>query len=234
MWSRQRRRQFRNRLVGLIGPVVIRLWTKSLRIHLSGLAVEDGAFILPRAIFVMWHQRLHTLTGCFRDLGVLTLVSQHADGELLARLLHGLGYGAIRGSTTRGGVRALREILEQAGGNARIAVTPDGPRGPPLVMQQGPIYLASQLGLPIVPATASFSHARRLKTWDEFLVPRPFTRALIRLGDPQHVPDGLDREGLEEHRKKIEMYCRAFTEETDRDFEKLYQETAALTKIRAP
>ena len=103
-----------------------------------------------------------------------------------------------------------------------VAITPDGPRGPAQQLGKGTIFLASRAGLPIYPMTSSFSYSWQLPTWDRLVVPAPFTRALTILGEPIHVPAKLHREGIEEYRQKIEGALRTLTEETDRDFDKLF------------
>lgn len=217
-------RRARNALVGAIGPRLVRLWIATLRVRYLGLeewetAVERG----PPGIFLFWHQRMLAFAGLFHHRGFSTLVSQHGDGEMIARVCRGLGIEPVRGSSTRGGVRAIREIVRAEGrGDTRLAITPDGPRGPRHVLQEGAIYLASRTGLPLFPVTVSFACALECRTWDGFLVPRPFTRAVLRVGARIDVPPGLGKDGIEETRRRVETELRALTDSTDAEFELHY------------
>ncbi len=225
-------RTFRNWFIGLIGPFVVRTWIRSLRLRLLGdLSVVNGApRIPPSCICVFWHQRILLLAGSFPKSGFRVLVSQHGDGEMIARVIRGLDMKPIRGSSTRGGARACLEILREKEQNGRLNVglTPDGPRGPPHVFQEGAIFLASRTGLPIHPITLSARRFLRLPTWDGFILPCPFTRAIAHLGEPLIVPPDIDREAAEKLRQEAERRLRELTESTDRDFNELYRKAARL------
>jgi hypothetical protein len=129
----------------------------------------------------------------------------------------------VRGSSTRGGTKALLEILREKELQGALAITPDGPRGPKFVFREGAVYLASKTGLPIHLVTVSFQHYWSLPTWDGFIIPRPFSRTIVRLGDTIHVPPDIGREGLESHRKRIEEKLVDVTQSTDREFRELYE-----------
>ncbi|HKK93300.1 MAG TPA: lysophospholipid acyltransferase family protein, partial [Longimicrobiales bacterium] len=120
------------------------------------------------------------------------------------RVLQRLGYGTARGSSTRGGVRALRELLRAGRSGRVLAVTPDGPQGPREVMKTGPLVLAGRSGVPIIPIGVGMSRAWRLSSWDRFSIPRPFSRVHIRYGDPVHVPPDLDEAGMEALRERVQ------------------------------
>ena len=230
MLSRQRRRRIRNLLLGLLGPPLTRAWGSSLRLRLmSGFETESGRVRIPDGIALVWHQRLFTLASSFPHSGFKALVSNHADGEMLARVFTGLGLEPIRGSSTRGGSRAVLELMRSGEGPVRIAITPDGPRGPARELQQGAIFLASRTGLPIYIVAVGLAKAWKLRTWDEFLLPRPFSRALLRTDGPFRVPPDLARDGLEVERRKLEAKMLALTDDTDARFEDLY---AAAARFR--
>ncbi len=218
-------RKLRNWFVGSIGPVIVSLWIRSLRLRFIG--ITPGKPGQPSCstfgIVVFWHQRMLVLAGGFRGTGFRVLVSQHGDGEMIARVIEGLGMKAIRGSSTRGGARACLEILRENSHGVDVAITPDGPRGPRYVFQDGAIYLASRTGLPIYPVTVTPRRYAILPTWDGLILPCPFTAALVRAGEPIHVPPALEREGIETLRQDAERRLRDLTESTDRDFEVLYR-----------
>lgn len=223
--SRRLGRRFRNWLIGLLGPRLVRLWIMTVRLRFHGdVRVVEGK---PRAptngIFVFWHQRMLILAGYFKDSGFRVLISQHGDGEMIARVIEGLGMKPIRGSSTRGGARACLEILREEPGGLNVAITPDGPRGPRHVFQDGAIFLASRTGLPVYPVAVSARRAFQLPTWDGFLLPFPFTRAVLALGAPIPVPADADRDTLERLRAEAEKRLRELTETADRELEALYR-----------
>jgi lysophospholipid acyltransferase (LPLAT)-like uncharacterized protein len=157
-----------------------------------------------RYLYAFWHEDL--LVPAFRYGWTPTkvLISQHADGELIAHTCRHLGLGTVRGSTTRGGVQALREILALKK-SKHVVVTPDGPRGPRRQVQPGLTFLASRAGLPLVPCCFGYRKAWRLNTWDRFVVPYPFSPVVGVMGEPIHLPADLGRDALERERVRFEQ-----------------------------
>lgn len=139
-------------------------------------------------VFALWHGRLLPCTYHHRHQRVVTLISQHRDGEYIARVVHGWGYTTVRGSSSRGGVEALREMVRWVKAGRSLAITPDGPRGPREQMKPGPLLVAQRTGAPIVPVATSASRAWYFGGWDRFLVPKPFARLQIEYGAPLEVP----------------------------------------------
>ena len=231
MLSRKNRRRLRNYLIGLIGPRLARIWGWSLRKRILSKDVEekDGRASPPGLIVLVWHQRLFTLATSFPDTGFKTLVSPHADGEMLAKIVEGIGHDAIRGSTTRRSVAAIRELIRTNKEYVRIGITPDGPRGPPRRIQQGAIYLASKTGLPILITGIGLAKSWTFNSWDRFKLPKPFSRILLHMGDLIEIPPDLNRKEIEEWRQKIERAMRELSDDTDERFEELY---AASSKLR--
>jgi lysophospholipid acyltransferase (LPLAT)-like uncharacterized protein len=232
--SRARRRFFRrvrNWLVGTIGPPIVRAWSRTLRMRWlgDGIRLEDG---IPanasNGIYVFWHQRMLALAGVFRNSGFRVIISEHGDGEMIARIIARLGMRPVRGSATRGGARAVLEILREEQDHVRIAITPDGPQGPRYYFHEGPVYIASRTGLAIHPIAVAFQRYRELPTWDGFILPLPFSPALVRVGDPISIPADLDREGMEAARKMLESTLKGLTESTDREFAELYAKAERL------
>lgn len=224
----------RNYLVGLVGPPLVRLWCGTLRVRWLGFPCRKGRLPgTPRGIYVFWHQRMLALAGLFARSGFKVLVSQHGDGEMIARIVERLGMEAVRGSTTRGGAKAVLEILREKGDRVMLAITPDGPQGPRYHFHEGAVYLASRSGLPIHLVAASFRRFVVLPTWDGFILPRPFTKALIRIGGTVPVPPDLDRDAIEETRARIEASLRKLTEDTDREFQDLHVQAKALVDLDA-
>lgn len=234
MPRRKRKRRLRNWLVGWLAPPLVRLWNWSLRKRICSdeLEEKDGWVEVPGMIVLVWHQRLFTLATSFPNSGFRTLVSQHDDGEMLARVLKRLGLETIRGSTTRGFVGAIRELVSNPDEDVRIAITPDGPRGPPMKLQQGAIYIASKTGLPILVTSIGLSSCWTFSSWDRFMLPRPFSRALLRVGKLIRIPPDLNREEIEQWRIKVEKAMCETLADTDERFEELYSKATRLGGMR--
>jgi lysophospholipid acyltransferase (LPLAT)-like uncharacterized protein len=148
------------------------------------------------------------------------LISDHRDGELITQVIKRLGFGVVRGSTTRGGTRALREMTQRID-TGNICVTPDGPRGPRRHVHQGLAYLASRTGLPVVGAGMAFKNPQRARSWDRFCVPRPYSAAACVAPMAVTVPQSADRETIEACRLEIEQRMQAAMTEAEEWVEEL-------------
>jgi lysophospholipid acyltransferase (LPLAT)-like uncharacterized protein len=192
--------------LGFVGAWVVRVWMVTLRYHchymrLSGLPHYPK--LRGHYIYAFWHENmLLPAYHCGRP-DVSVLVSQHADGELMAEVCRRLGFRLIRGSTTRGSIEAVRRML-RAGSAGHLAITPDGPRGPRRQVQAGVIYLAAKTGLPIIAGGIGFQNPWRLRSWDRFVLPRPLRRATVITSTPIHIPPDLDKGLLEHYRRLLE------------------------------
>ena len=145
-------------------------------------------------IFTIWHGRLLAPTYHHRREGVVSLVSRHRDGEYIARTVERWGYTLVRGSSSRGGREALRELIAHVRAGRSLALMPDGPRGPFQSMKPGPVLIAQRTGAPIVPVAAGADRAWFFGSWDRFLVPKPFARMRIVYGEPVAVGGDADVE----------------------------------------
>ena len=229
MLSLHTRQRIRNWFVGFVGFRLVQLWLFTMRVRLEGFRL-DGDVPLPPAsgIYVLWHQRLFIPAGFFRKSRMQIMISQHADGEMIARIIERLGMKPVRGSSTRGGVKVLRSLMGEENGdddaNRRfLVITSDGPKGPPRRLKSGAIYLASKTGLPIYVNAITIKSFWRLPSWDGFFLPKPFTRAVIRTVDrPVCVPPDLDRHGIEKYRLDVEKTLEDLTRDTDDHFEEIY------------
>ncbi|MEW6544038.1 MAG: lysophospholipid acyltransferase family protein [Nitrospirota bacterium] len=145
-------------LVPPVGALAIRLLGKTLRIQTVGTEVVDRLYRQgTNCIFAFWHSRQLMMPLAYRGTGAHVLISEHRDGELIQRIVARFGFSAVRGSTTRGGAAALRQLIRLGQSGADLVVTPDGPKGPRQVAQIGVIQLAKATGLPIVPLTFACS-----------------------------------------------------------------------------
>tara|TARA_Y100001970_G_scaffold293928_1_gene444729 strand:+ start:18985 stop:19716 length:732 start_codon:yes stop_codon:yes gene_type:complete len=140
-------------------------------------------------IAAFWHGRLLMApTGWPRRIPLYVMVSQHGDGELIARTAAFFGVKSIRGSTSKGGANALRNMLKALKAGNFVGITPDGPRGPRMQAQMGIITLAQISGAPIFPATYAVSRRKVAKSWDKFLIALPFSKGIYLWGEPIFVP----------------------------------------------
>lgn len=172
-------------------------------------------------IFCIWHNRLALslqvkvvyLRKIGRPCPLAAIVSASKDGGILARVLEHFEAQPVRGSTSRRGRQALLESTRWARRGYDIAITPDGPRGPRYVIQDGVAYLAQLTGLPIVPVSYYLSWKVRLKSWDRFQIPLPFTRCVMKFGEPVRVPREASEAERETVRLDLENRMKALTED---------------------
>lgn len=202
-------------IVGAAG-FLIRLLAMTWRIE-----VRNGEHIgLLRAnrkpfIFALWHGQLLPLLWHHRNQGIALVISEHRDGERIARVATGMGYTLVRGSSTRGGGRALIQLSRvlQSGGEA--AITPDGPRGPARSVAQGVLVAAQRSGAAILPIGVTSSRAWRLRSWDSFMIPKPFARVTVGYSRPIYIEENSSDTALlrsDEIRDAIDSAERAATE----------------------
>ena len=199
------------RCLGLLGGWAVRWWTDTLntRIHCEDGRPHPTDPQEQRYIYAFWHEVLLGPVALRPRAHIL--ISEHADGELITQVCRHLKFPAIRGSSTRGGTRALLEMIRRQR-DTHIAFTPDGPRGPRRQVQPGLIYLASKMGLPIVPTGIGYARAWRARSWDRFALPLPWTLSYLHLAPPVVVPPKLDRDGLELQRRLLEREMHRVTE----------------------
>jgi len=171
-------------------------------------------------IGAFWHQRLLMMPFIPFPGRAGMLISQHLDGEFITRAVKPFGIDAVRGSTTRGSLSALRGMVRyyQNGGN--LAITPDGPQGPRHKVQMGVIELAKQTGAPLFPVAYGASRKIVFNSWDRFILPLPFSRVVFVWGEPILVPRDCDREEMERKRLELEARLLRTTEEADRLFQR--------------
>jgi lysophospholipid acyltransferase (LPLAT)-like uncharacterized protein len=182
--------------VTALGYLAIRFIGPTLRFTAS---VEDGGpekIHLDPGIMVFWHRCVFPATYFYRKRGIAVMTSQSFDGEYIARIIERFGFSAPRGSSSRGGVRALlgmHKIIDQG---LSVAFTIDGPRGPMYVAKPGPVLLARNTRAPIYCFYIALENAWIVRSWDQFMIPKPFSRALLRVGKLIQVPPETDSAGL--------------------------------------
>ena len=154
-------------------------------------------------IFVVWHEYISIVLPQWGHTPLTILCSHHRDGEWVNQTAEFLRMNIVRGSTSRGGSSAIRQLKKHSKYSS-ITITPDGPRGPRREMAAGPIFLASLLKMPLVPVGIGLERPWRLNTWDKFAIPRPFARARLIFGPKIRVPKKLGKEGLENTRVSVQ------------------------------
>lgn len=157
-----------------------------------------------RFLFAVWHDVLFFPLLVAKPKNMSALTSRHQDGAYVAEILRLLNVEPYRGSTTRGGAQAVKQLLGVAS-QLHITLTPDGPRGPRREMKDGLVFLSSRTGLPIVPAAFSCRRGIRFQsTWTDMLLPLPFTTTYCILGEPIHVPPDLTREEIDHNKQRVQ------------------------------
>lgn len=206
------------KMIGLAGSWAIQLWMGTLRFRYRPL----GANVDPRRqnmqgryIYAFWHENMLLPAYHFGRSDIRVLISQHADGQMIAEVCRHLRFRLVRGSSTRGGIEAVRNMLRLSR-SSHLAITPDGPRGPRRQVQMGLIYLAAKTNIPIIPVGVGFERPWRLNSWDRLAVPRLYSRSVCVTGSPITIPADADKLLLEESRQKVEralLHVSALAEE---------------------
>jgi len=164
-------------------------------------AVENGG--LP--IYVFWHDRIFLTTYWWRKRRTVVMTSRSFDGEYIARFIQRFGYGAVRGSSTRGGVGAIVEMARLMRAGCTTAFTIDGPKGPRYVAKMGAVILAKKSGQPIMPVTMALDRYWTTPRWDQFQIPKPFTRARVYVAPPIYVAADADEAELAAKRDELQQ-----------------------------
>jgi lysophospholipid acyltransferase (LPLAT)-like uncharacterized protein len=154
-------------------------------------------------LFLCWHGHLLSLLHLHRQEGVVVLVSEHDDGEYVTRVLERYGFDTVRGSSTRGGRKGLKGLVRAARAGRDVAITPDGPKGPPGVVKPGALAAAQMAELPVVPVGLRAASAWQFRSWDSFLVPKPFSSMEVQYLEPRWIPRGAGREELDVMAREI-------------------------------
>jgi lysophospholipid acyltransferase (LPLAT)-like uncharacterized protein len=170
------------------------------------------------AIGAFWHGRLLMMPVAYEGTKLSFLVSPHRDGQVVGKALKRFGFHAILGSTTRKGFSGFKQMVKAHGSD--IAIVPDGPRGPRHQVQIGVIELAKLTGRAVIPLTFSASKRKIFNTWDQFLLPYPFSKGVFIWGEPIYVDQNGDRTYLEEKRILLENRLKELTERADHYFNK--------------
>lgn len=165
-------------------------------------------------VMAFWHGRILPATWFFRRRGIVVITSENFDGEWIARIIERFGYGTARGSTSRGGQKALLQLRRDMAAGKATGFTVDGPRGPARKAQAGAVWLAGATGNPLLPFHAEAARHWTARSWDRTQVPKPFSLVALAIGAPIEVPRDPDADMIERKRLELEQALYALEERT--------------------
>ena len=199
------RKRLTIRLAAWAFNVLIRTIGSTLRYEVEGIDPRPAVRAAGETpIFAIWHDRIFASTYYMRGDGIVVLTSKSFDGEYIARFLTKFGFGTVRGSSSRGGVRGMVEMIRLIRAGLPMAFTVDGPRGPRYEVKSGPVILAKKTANPIVPFVIECEGSWRVKSWDRLQIPKPFSRARVFYTEPVHVDPDADDDEVEAKRMELQ------------------------------
>ena len=203
-WSASRLKRAELAAISGLGVPVINTLGSSLNWKVEGLEHLHFDGNGRRPIMAFWHGRVLTATYFFRDRGIVVMISENFDGEWIARIIERFGFHTSRGSTSRGGPRALLQLKREMDEGRPSGFAVDGPRGPARKAQPGAVWLAKVTGNPVVPFHMEASSYWSLKSWDRTQIPQPFSTVAVAVGSPIDVPADADERTIEAKRVELE------------------------------
>jgi len=196
-------------LIAGVGYPLINALGHTLRWRVEGTEHYDAVLASGRQpIMAFWHGRILSGTLYFQRRGIVVITSENFDGEWIARIIQRFGFGTARGSSSRGGLRAMLQLVREMEQGRPAAFTLDGPRGPARVAQPGAIWLARATGNPVVPFHMEASSKWTARSWDQTQIPKPFTTVAVAIGDPFDVAGDATDQQLETARQELERRLR--------------------------
>jgi lysophospholipid acyltransferase (LPLAT)-like uncharacterized protein len=197
-------------------PPVVAFFIKSLMlscrvVKIEGLEKVNEAIAVSggRAVYATWHQRMSYHFHYFGARHVTIMISQSRDGEYAARVASWLGFKNVRGSSTRGGSRAVKELIRKIGEGERAGMLADGPLGPARIAKMGSVLIARDAGVPLIPVNWGSDRCWIFNSWDRYMVPKPFAKVSIFYADPIWIPISANGDELEGYRQLFEDYLNA-------------------------
>ncbi len=202
-WRQSPRKRAEVAAIVTLGYPVVRALTSTWKWKVSGTEHVDAITQAGhQPILALWHGRILAATPYFQNRGIVAMASENFDGEWIAPLLGKFGYGAARGSTSRGGPAALRQLVRDVKAHG-VAFTLDGPRGPAEVAQPGAVWLAKATGQPLLPFHSEAASSWTLNSWDRTQIPRPFTTVAMAIAAPIYVPRDAGERVMEGSRIRL-------------------------------
>jgi lysophospholipid acyltransferase (LPLAT)-like uncharacterized protein len=214
-WKASRLKRLEAATISAVGYRLVAGLGATLRWRVEGLEHLDAPVRSGRQpIMAFWHGRILPATFYFRRRGIVVITSENFDGEWIAGIIERFGYGTARGSTSRGGRRALVQLVRDLEAGKPAGFTLDGPRGPARVAQPGAIWLAKATGNPVVPFHLEADRFWTTNSWDRTQIPKPFATVAIAVGEPLEVSADAGDEGLEAARRDLEARLQALEART--------------------
>ena len=205
-------------LTGWAGSLIIRVLGSTLRYSMTVEGEMPPIFAGEPAIYCFWHRCLVPAVYEYRDCGIAVMTSRSGDGEYVARIMERMGFRAVRGSSSRGGSMALRGLRRELEAARSVAFTIDGPRGPRDVAKPGPLLLASHTQLPIFCFHIGLKNPWTLNTWDGFMIPRPFSRAVVQVSKAIRVPPQVNEKALQALHVELQESMDRVREKAEQQF----------------
>jgi lysophospholipid acyltransferase (LPLAT)-like uncharacterized protein len=211
------KRLFYRYVLPYTGLFIVKVISSTYRLKIVDAQNESRILENGSLIYASWHQRFFPgITFFARRKPIAIMISPSRDGEYMAHIVNILGWNAVRGSSSRKGKEALDKLKELALAGHKIGHIVDGPKGPFGVVKPGLIRIAQFTGMPIVPTITSAQNKWSFNSWDKFMVPKPFSRVLIRFGEAVHVKADLSEDEFEQKRLLVEKNMKKLYEDTDR------------------
>jgi len=199
-----------------LGVYLLKIWARTLRYEVDDRAGVVGQPVKENYIAALWHNRLllisYVLKKFLPQRPGAGLISMSRDGDLVADVTRRFGFDVVRGSSSRMGASALRELGTVLASGRDVLITPDGPRGPAYELGPGIVFLAQQTGAPVTPINMEYSNCWRIKSWDRFIVPRPFSKVRVIIGQPHRVKSTSTDEEFEAERLRLQEAMMALVE----------------------
>lgn len=214
-WRTSRRKRIEVALIASTGYRLIAMLGATLRWKIEGFehfeAIRSAGH---QPIMAFWHGRILPATYYFRDRGIVVITSENFDGEWIARIIERFGYGTSRGSSSRGGPRALLQLSRDLSAGRPAGFTVDGPRGPARISQPGAVWLAKASGHPVLPFHCEARESWTLESWDRTQIPKPFTTVAISVAPPFYVPREASESDIEAYRQRLDAALVAAEQRT--------------------
>jgi hypothetical protein len=209
-WQASRRKRFEIAAISAVGYRLIQMLGGTLRWRIEGFEhFEAIAAAGHQPIMAFWHGRILPATYYFRRRGIVVITSENFDGEWIARIIERFGFGTARGSSSRGGLKALLQLTREMTAGKPAGFTVDGPRGPARIAQPGAVWLAKATGNPVLPFHLESRRHWTLNSWDRTQIPKPFSTVSIVVGEPFYVPQDADDEKIEAARQLLDGRLKA-------------------------
>ena len=210
-------------IISWAGYLAIAIICRTLRISLSweDESVPPKTLFLKPVIYSFWHRAVFPASWMWRERKIAVMVSRSFDGEYIARIIEKFGFVAVRGSSSRGGAEALLGMREELAKGEAVAFTIDGPRGPKYVAKPGPVRLSRGTGLPMIAFYVALDKPWVLNTWDDFMVPKPFSKALGRVSRGIQVPAGATDSEIAEYHRQLQAALERVTKFAEENVERV-------------